>query len=224
MRRRAGPLARPLPRLRRLRDARRAGAGVRGARSGARRKGAAAGVVVPLAVGRDERRDPHRDRHRASSTACSAAALVPGSLVLLGGEPGVGKSSLTAAMLGAHRRASGRCCSWPARSRRRRCACAPSASARPPASACSPRPSSTPSARRSRPRRPTVCVVDSVQTLWDERARLGARVGRAGARGRRAAAARGQGAATSAIVLVGHVTKEGASPGRACSSTSSTSC
>ena len=74
------------------------------ARSGARRKGAAAGVVVPLAsvetnaAARIGTGIPELDR-------VLGGGLVPGSIVLLGGEPGVGKSSSDGAMLG---RASGR--------------------------------------------------------------------------------------------------------------------
>ena len=70
------------------------------ARSGARRQGAKPGVVVPLAsvetsaATRIGTGIPELDR-------VLGGGLVPGSLVLLGGEPGVGKSSLTAAMLGA---------------------------------------------------------------------------------------------------------------------------
>ena len=56
--------------------------------------------------------------------------LVPGSLVLLGGSPGIGKSTITAMALG-NLAAGGRSArsTSPARSRRRRCGCAPSGSA-----------------------------------------------------------------------------------------------
>ena len=58
--------------------------------------------------------------------------LVPGSLVLLGGEPGIGKSTLVlalcGALAGADRAAS---CTRPARNRPPRSGCAPRASAWP---------------------------------------------------------------------------------------------
>ena len=70
------------------------------ARSGARRKGAAAGVVVPLASV-ETSAAARIGTGIAELDRVLGGGLVPGSLVLLGGEPGVGKSSLTAAMLGA---------------------------------------------------------------------------------------------------------------------------
>ena len=61
--------------------------------------------------------------------------LVPGSLILIGGDPGIGKSTLTDAWRWRGSPAGTRCCSCAARSRRRRCGCAPSGSAAPGASA-----------------------------------------------------------------------------------------
>src|SRR5215831_15499287 len=68
------------------------------ARAASPRRAAAARAVVPLSEVSLEQADrlrtgiPELDR-------VLGGGLVPGSLVLLGGEPGVGKSSLTAAML-----------------------------------------------------------------------------------------------------------------------------
>ena len=70
------------------------------ARSGARRQGAKPGVVVPLASV-ETSAAARIGTGIAELDRVLGGGLVPGSLVLLGGEPGVGKSSLTAAMLGA---------------------------------------------------------------------------------------------------------------------------
>ena len=76
--------------------------------------------------------------------------LVPGSLVLLGGEPGIGKSTLllqAAAGLAARRAAPPACCTRPARSRPVRSGCVP------PASGCWPAPRAAhPGPRRARHR------------------------------------------------------------------------
>ena len=69
----------------------------------------AAGRVQAATVPASRQAQPHRPRSpltrspaaapvRASSTACSAAAIVPGSVILLSGEPGVGKSTLLLAV------------------------------------------------------------------------------------------------------------------------------
>ena len=60
---------------------------------------------------------------------------------------------------------------------------------------------------------PEVCVVDSVQTLWAEEIGVGAGLGGAGARGRRRGCCGWPSARGIAIVLIGHVTKEGAVAG-----------
>ena len=70
------------------------------ARSGARRQGAKPGLVVPLASV-ETSAAARIGTGIAELDRVLGGGLVPGSLVLLGGEPGVGKSSLTAAMLGA---------------------------------------------------------------------------------------------------------------------------
>ena len=69
--------------------------------------------------------------------------LVPGSLVLVGGDPGVGKSTLLTHGPGRASRRARRSCWWRARSRRPRCACGPSASAARGGSRWWPRPTST---------------------------------------------------------------------------------
>ena len=96
--------------------------------------------------------------------------LVPGSLVLLGGSPGIGKSTLTGMALGnLGARPGTRCSTSPARSRRPRCGCAPSGSARRRSSSRRwPRPRSRPSLRPSRPSGRQSCVIDSIQTLHAE--------------------------------------------------------
>ena len=53
--------------------------------------------------------------------------LVPGSVTLLGGEPGVGKSTLLLQVLSSTARAGAPCCSCPPRSPPSRCAGGPSA-------------------------------------------------------------------------------------------------
>ena len=66
-----------------------------------RRRGRRAAARAPVAL-RDVQapRSPACRPASASSTACSAAGSCPGSLVLLGGSPGIGKSTLTAMALG----------------------------------------------------------------------------------------------------------------------------
>src|SRR4051794_12780618 len=62
-------------------------------RSGSRRKGAAPGVVVPLASV-ETSAAARIGTGIAELDRVLGGGLVPGSLVLLGGEPGVGKSTL----------------------------------------------------------------------------------------------------------------------------------
>ena len=82
--------------------------------------------------------------------------LVPASLVLVGGEPGVGKSTLLLAALGnVSRSGPAGACSSPARSRSPRSSCGPTGSVARSRSRSSPRPSSSPSAPRSSRSGPT---------------------------------------------------------------------
>ena len=125
---------------------------------------AAARSAAPAHRRRGRRGRPHLDR-RAELDRVLGGGLVPASLVLVGGEPGVGKSTLLLTALGAiskERRAS-----WsPARSRPPRSSCARCASAAPSGSRSSPRRSWRPSARRSSASGRTCVINDSVQTLY----------------------------------------------------------
>ena len=115
LRPRRGPLARAVPGLRGVEHARR---GARPPPRAARAAAPAARGGVAPAPGAAARgpRGAHAAARRpasASSTGCSAAAWCPGSLVLLGGSPGIGKSTLTGMALGhlVGRRAARRCTS-----------------------------------------------------------------------------------------------------------------
>ena len=90
-------MARPLPRLRRVEQLRRGAPGG----SPGRGRGRPASLALDLqsrAQGlRPDRRGgggAHPLRASTSSTACSAAASCPARMVLIGGEPGIGKSTL----------------------------------------------------------------------------------------------------------------------------------
>src|SRR5690349_1196659 len=169
-------------------------------------RSAAARRVVPLSEVSLEQADrlktgiPELDR-------VLGGGLVPGSLVLLGGEPGVGKSSLTAAMLarlGRERRVllvSGEESPAQVRLRAERLGATQGVSVLAETeldAVCA----------TIEAEAPDVCVVDSVQTLWAEE--LGsapgsvAQVREAASRLLRLAKSRGV-----TILLVGHVTKEG---------------
>ena len=131
----------------------------------------------------------------ASSTACSAAASCPGSLVLLGGEPGIGKSTLLL-QAAAHFARAGR----PGALRVGRGVRAPDQVARRAARAsatrrctCWPRPASSGSSRRSAALKPALLVVDSIQTVFSLQVPVGAGQHRPGARGGDAVPVRGQG-------------------------------
>ena len=141
--------------------------------------------------------------------------IVAGGVVLIGGDPGIGKSTLLLQALDAlarpmqgalrHRRGES--------ARRWRCARAGSASARA-RCACSPRPSSRRSLRDAR-ERAAAAGGDRFDPDRLQRARCTSApgIGRAGARVRRAADPISPRRAARAIVLVGHVTKDGALAG-----------
>ena len=138
-------------------------------------------------TGRQRRRCALRDLTEAPTASAApigigevdrvlGGGLVPGSLVLLGGEPGIGKSTLVLetppASPAAPGRAHGRACCTPrARSRRHSCGCGRSAWAWPTIAAgerdrtSSPRPTSSASSSRRGEPRPALLVVDSIQTL-----------------------------------------------------------
>ena len=219
-------MARPVPGLRRLEHARR-GAPAAGAARARGRARCGGGRLRRRALGRCALlADVGASPLERMSTGIGeldrvlGGGLVPGSLVLLGGAPGIGKSTLTNMVLAT---SSGRAARTlyvsPARSRPSRCGCAPNASA---ATAgrrarwrcrCSPRRSSSGCSRCCEERRPAACVIDSVQTLALCRARRARRasvgqVREVAARLLRLAKEQG-----TAVILVGHVTKEGALAG-----------
>ena len=205
----------PLRRLRGLEHPRRGGAGAAALPAEADRPGGRGARC------RSPRSTPRRGRRRpptsASSTGCSQGGLVPGSVTVLGGEPGIGKSTLLLQALAGlakagpavplrHRRgvgpagaAAGRAARRP---RRPTCGSCP----RPRCRTCSPTSTSV---------APDVVAIDSIQTVFEPVAVLGAR-----ARWRRCASARTASCAVAkeramSSVLVGHVTKDGALAGPA---------
>ena len=180
------------------------------ARSGARRQGAKPGVVVPLASV-ETSAAARIGTGIAELDRVLGGGLVPGSLVLLGGEPGVGKSSLTAAMLGAigARRpvllVAGEESPEQVRLRAERLGATAGVGVLAETeleTVCATIEATA----------PEVCVVDSIQTLWDEQLAAApgsvAQVRESAARLQRLAKAR-----NICIVLIGHVTKEGAVAG-----------
>ena len=135
-------MARAVPRLRRVRHARRGARDARGGRPAAARPqllrlvdvGSEEAERIPTGVDELDR--------------VLGGGLVPASLVLVGGEPGVGKSTLLLSALGAMSQTGARCSSR-ARSRSRRSSCARTGSAAASGSRSSPRPSSRRCARPS---------------------------------------------------------------------------
>ena len=138
-----------------------------------------------------------RAGHRQEHAAAAAAGVVagPDALRQRRGERPAGAPAGRAA-----RRRAARRCGWPPRRRW-------------PAS-------STPSTAR----RPSLVVVDSIQTIADQRLDVVARLGRPGARVRPAARRRGQAARRRRSCSSATSPRTARSPGRACSSTSSTPC
>ena len=122
--------------------------------------------------------------------------LVPGSLVLLGGSPGIGKSTITASALGNLAAAghdvlyvSGEESAAQVRLRAERLGAGRTGGADRGETR-----TSTPWSRRIEAERPAVCVVDSVQVMHVDRAQRRPGVGGPGARGGGPADGRGQGA------------------------------
>jgi DNA repair protein RadA/Sms len=186
----------------------------RGGSGGGRRPAAAARAVKPIPLA-----DVEATRHARLSTGIGeldrilGGGLVPGSLVLIGGSPGIGKSTLTSMALGnlegAGRRTlyvSGEESASQIRLRAERL---PGAALRVPVLAETDLDTVVATLDAERPE---VCVVDSVQTL--HAADLTSAAGSVGQvrevadRITRLAKARG-----IAVLLVGHVTKEGALAG-----------
>ena len=201
------------------------------------------GTLVEELHGRDSRRRPRRvrgDAERLGDVRVEEAArfstgvpeldrvlgggIVPASLVLLGGEPGVGKSTLLLTALGAIAR-SGRSALLvtgeesvaQVKLRAERLGGADDVD--------DPRrDGARGGVRDARARAPAVCVIDSVQTLYAARARIGAGLGRPGAGGGCAPAARREGERRRDDPRRPRDEGRRRSPARACSSTSSTAC
>ena len=136
--------------------------------------------------------------------------LVPGSLVLLGGAPGIGKSTLAAMALANASAAGRRSSTSPAKSRRLRSAAAPRAGGGGARRAGAGRALARLVLATVEAEQPAVCVIDSVQTLA---------VGEA-APGSVAAVREATGALMEVakrldvtLLLIGHVTKEGSLAG-----------
>src|SRR5919199_658262 len=208
MRSRERRLARALPGLRRVEHARRgAGGGGRGTRGPARRaKPVALAEVQAAPVKRLVTGISELDR-------VLGGGVVPGSLVLLGGSPGIGKSTITAMALGKLAAAgrsvlyvSGEESAVQVKLRAERLG--PDALRVPIVAETELEVVEATLAAE----RPDVCVVDSVQTLHASGLSGAAGAvgqGREGA-GRLARVAKERGVA---VVLVGHVTKDGALAG-----------
>ena len=210
-----------LRRVRRVEHARRGDRGAQAAADRRRERGAsAARARSPKAAASPSRRGcatcsgiearALEDRASTSSTSCSAAASFPGSMILIGGEPGIGKSTLllqvaarleraghaTLYVSGEESRAAGQAARRPARRGRRR------------RRAARARRTSRPCSRRRPPRRPRCSIVDSIQTVFT--ADLEGAPGNVGqvrecaARLMRFAKESG-----TAVFVVGHVTKGG---------------
>ena len=135
--------------------------------------------------------------------------VVPGSLVLIGGEPGIGKSTLLLQAAAHFAKASVRCCTARAKSpstRSSRAASGSASSAR--RSTSWPRPASSASSRRSPGCKPAFVIVDSIQTVFS--LKFQSAPGSIGQVRESATqllfAAKGQNIPT---FLVGHVTKDG---------------
>ena len=160
-------------------------------------------VDVARVVGRGPPASP-------SSTACSAAASCPARSPCVGGEPGIGKSTLLLQAVGLDRRRRRQGALRLGRGVQAAGAAAGRAPRHPAPAACGwrrrPRcPTSSTSSTRSSP---TVVVVDSIQTVHDPD--IGSAPGSVSQV--RECAARLVTAAKSrgiAVILVGHVTKEG---------------
>ena len=151
--------------------------------------------------------------------------LVPGSLVLLGGSPGIGKSTLTKMALG-HLAAAGRATLYVSGEES-------AAQIRLRAERLRARALEVPVLAETdldtvlatlEAERPDVCVIDSVQTLHSGELERRAGHGRPGARGGDPHQRRGQAPAGPPCCSSATSPRRARSPARACSSTSSTAC
>ena len=211
LRPRVAEVARPLPGVRRVGLAR--GRGARRAASGSRRADPSS-RPVPLAEV-DPRGAPRRPTGVAELDRVLGGGLVAGSVTLIGGEPGMGKSTLVLQALGRDGRRR-----RPLPARVRRGVGRPGAAARRPARHAAPTISSSSRRRRC----PTSCAHVEAAAAGGDRDRLDpgragsrragrARVGRAGARRRAASCSGSPRISAIATLLVGHVTKDGSLAG-----------
>jgi DNA repair protein RadA/Sms len=174
--------------------------------------GAAPGRPIRLADVRAER-VPRFQTGIGEFDRVLGGGLVPGSLVLLGGSPGIGKSTLTGMALG-HLAAAGRSTLYvsgeeSAEQIRLRAERLPAGALEVPVLAETDLDTVVATLEAERP---DVCVIDSVQTL--HAAELSGAPGSVGQVREVAARVMGVAKATgTAVLLVGHVTKEGALAG-----------
>ena len=158
-------MGRALRRLRRLEQHRRGGDGEPG--PGAGGKSAAAGGSSCAA--RRQRRPRRRASPAAStsSTACWAAASCRAAAMLIGGDPGIGKSTLMLQAAAAIARTAARWSMSAARSRSTRSGCARSASGWRERRCSSPRHLGRDIlATVDQPSAPALLIIDSIQTMW----------------------------------------------------------
>jgi DNA repair protein RadA/Sms len=189
-----------------------ASAGRAGSGGGGRRRAAAAAKPVPLAEVPAER-VPRLQTGIGELDRVLGGGLVPGSLVLLGGSPGIGKSTLTGMALG-HLEAAGRSTLYvsgeeSAAQVRLRAERLGADALRVPVL---PETDLDAVLATMEAERPDVCVIDSVQTL--HATELSGAPGSVGqVREVASQVMRVAKASGTAVVLVGHVTKEGALAG-----------
>ena len=206
----AAALARALPGLRRVETLveERVGARRRPAARSARARAAAAAKPRPLRE-IDADAAPRLATGIAELDRVLGGGLVPGSVVLLGGEPGIGKSTLALQLARGARTAGRPCSTSPARRASSRCGCARSGSA-----SCPKRCSRSP--RRASRRSQSPGARRSPRSCWSTRSRrcAASASSRRPARSRRCASARRcsrppRRRTARRSCWSGHVTKEG---------------
>ena len=204
-----------LPGLRRVEHARGGARRRRPSRAGSPGRAARARPREPVRLAEVEAVDVERlSTGSEELDRVLGGGLVPGSIVLIGGSPGIGKSTLMSSTLGSARArgpastlyVSGEESAAQIRLRAERLGA--DALAVPVLAETS---LETVLASLEA-ERPDVCVIDSVQTLHCRGSQRRARQRRAGARGGRAARAI-RARAARRVILVGHVTKEGSLAG-----------
>ena len=199
----------------------------RSARRGAhdRRRAGEPRRPLPIARGRRRRRAAARPTGVGEFDRVLGGGLVPGAVVLVAGEPGIGKSTLLLDVAAARPREPGSACSTsPARSPPPRCGCAPSGSRRMARTLYLAAETDLAAVLgHVEAVQPDLLVVDSVQTIAQRRGRRRGRQRHPGARGRgrliRVAKARGIADPAGRPRHQGRLDRRA----RACSSTWSTS-